>query len=41
MIRQVAAGKNSVLCIGISTGLTVMDEQRMALEKRINELEKK
>ena len=30
-----------MLCIGISTGLTVMDEQRMALEKRINDLEKK
>ena len=26
MIRQVAAGMNSVLCIGVSTGLTVMDE---------------
>lgn len=41
MIKQVSAGKNSVLCIGISTGLTVMDEQRQALEKRISDLEYK
>ena len=40
MIRQVSAGMNSVLCIGMSTGLTIMDEQRIALEEKITQLAK-
>jgi hypothetical protein len=36
MLKQVSCGANFALCIGISTGLTVMDEQRIALEERIN-----
>ena len=39
MLKQVACGANFALCIGISTGLTVMDEQRIALEERINLLQ--
>lgn len=39
MLSQVACGSNFSLCLGISTGLTVMDEQRMALEDKITMLQ--
>ena len=39
MIDQVVAGSNFILCSGISTGLSVMDEQRMALEDKITQLQ--
>ena len=39
MIDRVACGYNFALCLGKTTGLTVMDEQRMVLEEKITLLE--
>lgn len=39
MILKIAAGFSHALCIGGTTGLSVMDEQRMALEAKITHLE--
>lgn len=38
MIDKVACGSNFVLCIGKSNGVTKEDEQRMALEDKIDQL---
>jgi hypothetical protein len=39
MIDKIACGSNFTMCSGISTGLTVLDEQRQALEDKITELQ--
>jgi len=39
MIDKIACGNNFSLCLGKTTGLTVMDEQRMVLEEKITLLE--
>ena len=38
-IEQIACGANFALALGKSTGLTVMDEQRQALEEKITLLQ--
>jgi alpha-tubulin suppressor-like RCC1 family protein len=38
-LLKIAAGFSHALCVGGTTGLSIMDEQRMALEAKISELE--
>jgi hypothetical protein len=39
MVDTIACGLNFALCLGKTTGLTIMDEQRMVLEAKITHLE--
>lgn len=38
MLDKIACGKNFTICIGKSNGLTELDEQRFALEDKIDQL---